>query len=73
MDSATLAARLAANPHNIYGIDGSPPLSAHDYWAAQFEREGCNARQGAPCPYAPGTMAATRWAVGHERQHVGAA
>lgn len=58
------AAAIASNPHNI----GAGRLSNFDYWAAQFEREGRQARLGADCPYAPGTMAATRWQAGQAFQ-----
>lgn len=64
MDSNTLQIRLSANPHNLPGIAGAPPLSNHDYWAARFEREGARADIGAPNPYKPGSMAATRWQSG---------
>lgn len=64
MDSSTLQMRLSANPHNLPGIAGAPPLSPHNYWIARFEREGAQAEKGAPNPYNAGTMAATRWQSG---------
>lgn len=67
LDSVTLATRLAANPHNIGGINGAPRMCNFDYWAAIYEREGRNAKQGAPCPYNAGTMAATRWQAGQDQ------
>ena len=66
---ANRMSRLAANPHNIGGIAGAPPLTNHAYWAARFEREGHKARLGAECPYNPGTMAATRWQAGADYRH----
>ena len=60
MNMQERAAAIAANPHNL----GANRLCNFDYWAAQFEREGRNARPGADCPYNPGTMAAMRWQAG---------
>ena len=54
------AAALASNPHNV----GVMRLNNHAYWSAVYEREGREAPQGAANPYAPGTMAATRWIAG---------
>jgi len=68
LDSATLAARLSANPHNLPNVADAPPLCPHDYWAARFEREGRNAGNGESCPYVVGTMAATRWQAGRSWQ-----
>lgn len=66
---AERATRLARNPHNFHCASYGGGMSAHDYAAAQFEREGRNARLGADCPYNPGTMAADRWQAGQQFRH----
>lgn len=59
--SGCLARALDANRHNIGGA-----LSAHDFTAAQMEREGRRAFLNAGAnPYDPGTMAHDRWQAGY--------
>lgn len=69
MNMVERAAALAANPHNIDRWNGAPRMCNHEVTAARFEREGREARLGAPNPYNPGTMAATRWEAGQHFKH----
>lgn len=64
MDSVTLAAHLAANPHNLARVPGFPALSPHWIAAARFEAQGRAAYPYGRNPYNVGTMAHSRWAAG---------
>lgn len=66
-DSAELARRIEGNPYNLPGDLNFPPLPGFAYQAARFEREGRRAYPDGLQPYAPHTLAGTRWQAGYEQ------